>query len=423
MNELLTENKIFKFPIKSLDAFLFLIIWVVVQWLYPVFVVEYYSFMGYYFHFNIVKFIIANLWVLLLLKSISNKGDIRFFIEAMLLLLFVLPNAVLFEFHPLYSSVIFTFVVIAYFIVWFVLEKVNIREKWLSKLPVFSDKLSLYVLVLLSILFITPFIIVFGFRIDWNVLFFKDIYEVRRQVASFMTPAMGYLFGNLVKVIFPVGMILALSKKKYLIFTLFFIFQFYLFLVLAHKSVFLSLFLVSLFFIRSYKRQVRLILFSLAILLVVFHLIFIISGIIMPESILLRRGLLTPALLNIYYFDFFAGKHTYLAYSFCSHCIEYPFDLAPPHLIGREFFNNALTSANNGFLSDGFANWGYVGVILYSVLVAIYFKIIEVAKLSWKYSGVLIIVIYTLLSSSLTTAMLTHGLFLFLLLVLFVLRK
>ena len=416
-------NKILLLPSKGIDIFLFLIVWIVEQWLYPVFVVEYYSFMGYYFHFDFMKFTLGNLWVFFLVKYISGRDGIRFFIEAMLLLFFVIPNAVLFEFHPLYSPVIFLFVIISYLIILVFIDRINVSDVLLDKLPVVSQRTSLYVIVLLSVLFIIPFVSVFGFKIDWNVLFFKDIYEVRRHVALLTNPLMGYLFGNLVKVIFPIGMIMALSKRKYLIFLLFFILQFYLFLVGAHKSVFLSLFLILLFFINSYRKQVRIILFSLVILLIFSYLLFIVKGTILPESILYRRGFLTPAMLNMCYFDFFAGKHTYLAYSFLRHWVEYPFNLNPPQLIGNVCFGNPLMSANNGFLSDGFANWGYAGVILYAIIVAIYLKIVEVVKLSWKYSGVLIIVIYTLLSSSLTTAMLTHGLLLLLLLLLFVIRK
>ncbi len=423
MKWLSSINRILLSPVRELDIYLFLIVWVVEQWLYPVFVVEYYSFMGYYFHFDFVKFVLGNLMVYLLVKELAGKDGIKFFIESMFLLFLVMPNAVLFEFHPLYSPVIFLFVILAYFFIWLILEKVHVPDKKIEILPVVFSNISLYVIVALSLLFIVPFVFVFGFDIDWNVLFFKDIYEVRRHAASLTTPLMGYLFGNLVKIIFPVGMILALSKRKYLIFLLFFVLQFYLFLVGAHKSVFLSLFLILLFFVESYRRQVRLILFALASLLIISHLLFLFKGMILPESILYRRGFLTPAMLNMCYFDFFADKHAHLAYSFFGRWFEYPFDLNPPQLIGRFCFGNPQMSANNGFLSDGFANWGYAGVIFYSLLVAIYMKILELSKLSWKYSGVLIIVIYTFLSSSLTTAMLTHGLFLFLLLALFVIRK
>ena len=408
---------------KFIDSYLLLIIWVLFQWFYPVFVVENYSFMGYYYVFNPVSFFLANSIVFLLVFLLPDRDEFTFFVSVIFLLFLVMPNAVLFAFHPEYHPVLFFFVVFFYLILWFILDVIPVKSCFIERLPSFSGNISLYVLLLLGVVFVIPFFLRFRFNIYWNVLLFKDIYKIREVAGEKSTQLMGYLFSNLVKVVFPVGMILALSKKKYFIFFLFFILQFYLFLVEAHKSVFLSLFLIPLFFINGYRKQVRIILVSLIFLFLSSHFLYVFKGMLLPESILYRRAFLTPALLNICYFDIFYSKPVFLSYTFLHVFFEYPYNLAPPNLVGLKCFGAAHMSANNGFISDGFANFGFMGIIVYSILLALYFKLLHIFKVPWYYSGVLIIVVYTFLSSSFTTSLITHGMLLFILLVMFILKR
>jgi hypothetical protein len=97
--------------------------------------------------------------------------------------------------------------------------------------------------------------------------------------------------------------------------------------------------------------------------------------------------------------------------------------LAPNLLIGQEYFPNSIKSANSGFISDGFMNLGYFGVILNIIGVITVFKLFSIIKISVKYSGVFTIIIYTLVNGYFLTSMLTHGIIIMLIISFFMLRN
>ena len=175
--------------------------------------------------------------------------------------------------------------------------------------------------------------------------------------------------------------------------------------------------------IKSFRQQTRWMLITVIFMVIVSRIISFMTDDIMVESIVVRRTFFLPAIISIDYFDFFAHNHTYLSHSIFRHFIDYPFDLDPPHLIGREYFFNPKANANSGFISDGFMNFGYIGIFLYIMAMAIVLKIIEIFRISPACSGIVIIIIYTFISSFFLTTLLSHGVILFLILAFFLLRN
>ncbi len=399
-------------PNYLIDFVLFEVLFLIMQILYPLFVVENYSYMGYFFSFEPVRLILANISVAAILLWVVRLEGFSLFVSGVFTVMNLFPNAVLFAMHPLYQPVIYLLVFIFMCLLVYVLGFSNFKF-----IVPEVKKISNYgtvIILLVGVLAMFPFFVRFGFNINWDVFSLGDkVYEVRKHANELNSHLMSYLFGNLVKVLFPIGMIWFLSRRNYLLFFLFFLFQVYLFAVEGHKSVFLALPLVFLIFIRGYRLQLRLILIVFIVILSGGFLIYLYNGMLLPESLFYRRGILTSALLNVFYFDFFAHHSVYLSYSVMKHFVEYPYDITPSFIIGRSFFDNPAMSANNGFLSDGFTNFGYAGAILYLLLVVVYFKFLKDVEISYKFSGVIFIVIFTLLSTSLTTSVFTHGLFLF----------
>jgi len=405
-------GRVFKEKNNILDFALFMILFGIMQVVYPLFIVENYSYMGYFFHYDFIKWVLANISLLAFVLLIIKLDNISFFISGLFSMFLLFPNAVLFAFHPLYKPIIYLYVLIFMFLLWYVFRfskiKISIPKVYIK------ESIIDYILIILGILSIFPFFLKFGLAFDWKVfLFGKEVYEVRKIANAHNTHLMSYLFSNIVKVLFPVGMIWFLSRKKYVFFLLFVFFQIYLFMVEGHKSVFLSLPLVLLMFIPSYRTQMRTILFFTIFLFSFGFFLYLYNGSLIIESILYRRAFLTPALLNIMYFDFFSFHKVYLTHSILSFFIENPYNLSPPFIIGEYFFDNPSMSANNGFIADGFANFGHLGVLFYSLLVVLYFKFFSNLNVSFKYSGLTFIIIYTFLSTALTTMILTHGLLLF----------
>jgi len=147
------------------------------------------------------------------------------------------------------------------------------------------------------------------------------------------------------------------------------------------------------------------------------------TGNIYLESLFIRRVFFVPALLNQFYFDFFADNHLYLSHSIFKSFIDYPYELNPSHLIGKEYFSSEVMSANNGFISDGFMNFGIVGIILNIIFVTMLIKFFDDQKISSKFFGIFILMIFSLLSSFFLTNLLTHGIILLILLTIFILKN
>ena len=102
--------------------------------------------------------------------------------------------------------------------------------------------------------------------------------------------------------------------------------------------------------------------------------------------------------------------------------MEYPYDVRATNLIGEVYFNRADMSANNGLVSEGYMNFGTWGVLLNIVIVSAYFAVLNSLKIPTKYFGLFVLTMFSFLSSSVFTVLLTHGAFALLLVALFLLN-
>jgi hypothetical protein len=137
-----------------------------------------------------------------------------------------------------------------------------------------------------------------------------------------------------------------------------------------------------------------------------------------------RRALIVPSELNHHYYDFFdLNPMYYWADSKISlGLLESPYSLSAPFLIGEAIFGRQLASANTGWIGSGFANAGYLGVIIYSILVGVYFSILNSYERRLGFRVIVSLFVLptmTLITSAdLITMLLTHGLLLSIMLLL-----
>ena len=89
------------------------------------------------------------------------------------------------------------------------------------------------------------------------------------------------------------------------------------------------------------------------------------------SSILVRRLVLTSAVNTEYHFEFFLqNPKGHLGYGVLSHWVAYPYDLKPPFLIGQVYYGNPEMSANANLWADAYANFGLVGVFVFTGILA-----------------------------------------------------
>ena len=137
------------------------------------------------------------------------------------------------------------------------------------------------------------------------------------------------------------------------------------------------------------------------------------NGSIVATSIFVRRVLEVPALVTSRYFEFFSENPTYsLAHSFLRTWIRPPSELRPPQLIGSVYFE-AATSANGGLWADGFANFGFGGILVFTAVLGGIFWLLDVvaSRLDLAVTGSVAGTLGVIMTNTaLFTTIVTHGL-------------
>ncbi|MCG9711202.1 hypothetical protein L1D46_20850, partial [Pseudoalteromonas sp. Isolate3] len=121
-------------------------------------------------------------------------------------------------------------------------------------------------------------------------------------------------------------------------------------------------------------------------------------------------------LLNIYYFDYFDDNYIYYSNSLLSLFLDYDYHSIPSRLIGYEYFGKEEMSANNGYLSDGYSNFGVFGILFVFIVTSFVFKSFYKYKLQPKFTGIIFVTFYAFQGSALVTSFITHGVLLLLIL-------
>jgi hypothetical protein len=127
---------------------------------------------------------------------------------------------------------------------------------------------------------------------------------------------------------------------------------------------------------------------------------------------LARRLLLAAGAGSAYYYDFFSKNEKTLMSSRSWVPIDYPYDYIPPNLIGRIYFNAPNSHINVNIWAEGYISFGLLGIILFSVGLALIFYVydslsynIDIPTSSAILAGYLPVFAYT----DMFTAMITHG--------------
>jgi len=143
----------------------------------------------------------------------------------------------------------------------------------------------------------------------------------------------------------------------------------------------------------------------------------------MFKSLIVRRVFFVPAILNEFYFDFFDHNHLFLSHSVFSGLTEYPYDVMPTYLIGEHYFDKPEMSSNVGIVADGFMNFGYIGVVVYSTLFSFIMVLLNSIKLNLRYFGIFVFYMMIFRGTAFLTAFLTHGFWLLLIFAFIVIPK
>ncbi len=412
---------------KFRNAGLLLLFYVLLSFLHFYYIIDFqdFNYVAFYDHvkfsFQPIRYFVGSFVIIFLVifLAIIKMTDFIYAILVLILFFFVIPSALVFSSGQMVYPEIFILHTVFFLSVYSASLIV-----WNIKTPSLNSKLALTILFTCTLVGIIPFIIEYGPYINLKNLLLIDIYNTRSLVSGNISNwYTAYTYSWFSKIIIPILVVLSLYYRKHVKLLVSIAVLLFLFLCGAHKMVFAGLILLLIFYKHGFLKKTRYFLGAMVGLLTVSIAASLVFGYDYLWDITFRRALMLTALLDYCYVDFFKESPIYWSNSFMSGFMEYPYELSPDHMIGKKYFNRPEVNANIGIISDGFKNLGLFGSLINIFIVSAYISVLNTLKISPKFFGLFVLLIFSFLNSSLTTILLTHGGIVLLLLSIFVLRN
>lgn len=260
-----------------------------------------------------------------------------------------------------------------------------------------------------------------------------DIYVARMEARDYNMPTiLSYLY-SFAKALLPVGISIGLYRKEWFKCLVLTLVELLVYFIEGSKTALFSLFVAYFFWIfvkaAKEKRIWLWIVFLFDAAGAMSILLLKIFGIIRASSYFFLRILFVPAFINIQYYEFFKGS----AKDFFRQSIigkitgmQSPYELLIPRIIGKYAFHNVETNANTGLIGDAYVNLGAVGVIIMPFLFIILLRVIDFCIKGLPkqlYFSLGVILAFSLLSNSFFTTLLSNGIVIIVLYLLFARRN
>lgn len=208
---------------------------------------------------------------------------------------------------------------------------------------------------------------------------------------------------------------ICLMRRQFLFLAIFLILQVFFFAASQHKSVlFAPLLILGVWKYMRKSDSLLVIPISVCVLIAISTGVYLVNDNVLLPSMALRRTFFTPARLSFEYFSFFSDNpKAWWGDSFWMPFIHSPYSTTIPYVIGSSLGSPNM-GANNGYVSSGFAQAGFFGVLIYSFILGHLLKFVDKESQRigevWFGVGLFLIPFLTIWQSSdLATAMLTHG--------------
>ena len=271
-------------------------------------------------------------------------------------------------------------------------------------------------LVLISTVFYAFLMASFGFH--FHFVSFADTYAVRAEYQATLDQApvlVAYAISWQAWVINPFVMAMGLRWRRPSWLLIGVAAQFAIYTISAFRSMFFSavLLLYLLWLVKSGKAFGSRFVTTWTTVFATAGALQYFGVALIPAAFIAVRMAALPGLLTGYYYEFFSSHpQAMLGHSIFRSLVGYPYAAEPPYLIASTFFHNPAMESNANLWADGFANFGYVGLIITSLLFAIVLWLYDsMAFGSDKRFAALVIALpaFALSNTGLLTALLTNG--------------
>lgn len=394
----------------------------VLDFVYVVFVHKLYAYSNFTMDFNFTKYIVSFILLLVIYlflpKDSSKTSSIIILLHFMIM---VMPMITLYAMKN--ESTIYLYMVALCFII----ECIIVRlVPDIKVIKIKQSKYIFYFLVVSITAFVYSSMIYSNGLPSLKALNVLNAYDVRGGVKyPFL---MNYLVGWQAKTINPIMIATSYKNKKNKTMIIFIVLQLTLYLITGNRSfLFTPIAILIVMYIFRYKYIMNLITITASAGCLGAYLTYLIGKSLTLTSLFVRRFLFVPAQIKFFFYDFISkNKFLHFSEGIIGKIIksEYPYDMNFVNLISDIYFKKPNSAANTGYLGSGYANLGFKGILIYTIILTVILILIDsIGRKSDKsmITGIAIFSLLTLNDSDLLTTLLTGGLlFLIVLLYLYV---
>jgi hypothetical protein len=267
--------------------------------------------------------------------------------------------------------------------------------------------------------------IVYGLMVYFNGIPSLELFDLSkvytiRGTVDYGFGFMDYLVGWQAKIINVFFITMFWVKKKKKLFIASVALQIFLFLITSHKAYFFYPILLPfiMFFIKRNKFNIYS-LVGLTSITWVSLLIHFLGVNKLIAAMFVNRTLFLPAQISFQYHEFFSKNGlVMLSHSIFGFLFKQPiYEIHPIRVIGINYYTNNWP--NTGYLADAFMNFGYLGMIIFSIIFAFILKLID--SLSYSpgkrliTSGMMVFFMISFTNGALLTNLLNGGVLFFIL--------
>jgi hypothetical protein len=217
---------------------------------------------------------------------------------------------------------------------------------------------------------------------------FSRVYELRRSAADNLPDMFAYFTPTVTYALGPLAIAISLHRRQYSTLVIISSCLIVLGALTNNRAPFFIPFLVlAIYIVASYRNAALLVSGGFVMVALAGLLDFFISHqneanghVPWIGSVAVWRAFVIPAQMNYNYWDFFSSEPMFLwaQSKLTGGIVTDPYGGLPlTHLIGQHYYGSPDIVANTGYLGSGMANAGYVGIVLYTVVIAVALRLMD----------------------------------------------
>lgn len=379
-----------------------------VTWLNPHW--GYYGFTSSFSGYCLFFAAIYNMFLSYETSKILKRNTFTDHIILLMIQLYFIPQGVLVSFQnnnlSFYAFVAIYGVLLIYFNNRIDFNKRKGRLDISSPIPVYECFIIVLAITMLAISGIFS-----GFRVSFNI---SDYYEYRADYRLYELPHAFRMAFHWSQTLLPMGLLYALTNKRKLLAALVMVANVLCFSFNGKKSVFFIVVLVILIHFFYKENLIKRLPFIMDFLVIAAFLEMLIrNGTSFIATHFIRRLIFIPPYLGSVYFDYFQTHELdYLRSSVLRRFgFVSPYPDGIPIKLGQVVYGRTA-NANTGLCGDAFANFGWLSLMAYPLVLIITFKLLE--RYSHNLDGkmkilIAVLLAYTFISGSYFTNLWTNG--------------